>query len=106
MADDFMNEFRNNMGDEEGPDWIQDLGDDDGGAAEGEGEDEFDRLRQQTVRASSAYDDMTLEEESSGGGGLSLNQLTPGQRLVLAVLLLLNVLVGGLALLAVTGVIG
>jgi len=112
MADDFINDFRsNNFGDEEGPDWVQDLdfasesGTEE--SAAGGDFDEFEELRQRSVRASTAYEDMSLEEEgSSKGGALSLNQFTPGQRLVLAILVLLNVIVGGVALLALMGVIG
>ena len=107
MADDFINNFRGGFGDEEGPDWVQDLDDDDMsmGEAEAGGSDDFDRLRQQSARASSASGGMTLEEGGSSGG-FSLNQLTPGQRMVLAVLVLLNVIVGGVAILAVAGIIG
>lgn len=108
MADDFINNFRNDFGNEEGPDWIQDLAGDDGDMAEpaaGESDD-FDRLRQQSARASSASGGMTLEEERSSGGGFSLNQFTPGQRMILAILVLLNVIVGGVAILALTGIIG
>ena len=108
MADDFINEFRDSFGDEEGPDWIQDLTDEEQEVEEQPGDDldDFDRLRQQSARASSAYDDLTLEEETGSSGGFSLSAFTPGQRLVLAVLVFLNVVVGAIALLAVTGVIG
>lgn len=111
MADDFINDFRSsNFGDEEGPDWVQDLDDfgseseTDDSAASGDF-DEFEELRQRSARASTAYEDMSLEEGSKKGGALSLSQFTPGQRLVLAILVLLNVIVGGIAILAFLGVI-
>lgn len=109
MTDDFISDFRDDMGDQEGPDWLGDLEgieDEEEGPppvmAE-EGEDEFDQLRQRSARASTAYEDVEIEE--GGGGGFSLSLLTPGQRLVLAVLLLLNVIVIIIGVLAVAGIL-
>lgn len=111
MTDDFSNNFRDsNFGDEEGPDWVQDLefGSEPGPAGSEPGEfDEFEELRQRSARAGTSYEDVELEEGNAGGSSaFSLNQFTPGQRMVLAVLLLLNVIVGGIAILAFAGVIG
>ncbi len=115
MADDFISDFRDsNFGDEEGPDWVQDLelGSESGSTSDsslGEsGEfDEFEELRQRSARAGTVYEDMDFEEDASTkGSSFSLNQFTPGQRMVLAVLVLLNVIVGGVAILALTGVLG
>jgi hypothetical protein len=55
-------------------------------------EDEFDRLREKTVRTSAVYDEMEYEEveaEESSGGFIS--QFSPTQRLILALLLLLDI---------------
>lgn len=108
MSDDFINDFRNSFGDDEGPNWVQDLADDDmnAAAAPARDADDFDQLRQQSARASSSYSDMTLEEDRSSGSGFSLNELLPSQRLILAVLVFLNVIVGAVALLAVIGILG
>ncbi|MCA9970618.1 MAG: hypothetical protein KC425_10410 [Anaerolineales bacterium] len=108
MSDDFANEFRNSYGDQQGPDWLQDLEEEEMAAPAGADDmDEFDRLRQQSARASAAQDDLTYEvERSSSSGGFSLSQFSPGQRLVLGILVLLNVIVGGVALLALVGIIG
>lgn len=110
MTDDFINDFRGDLGDEEGPDWLQDLDDiedeGEGPPAVAEADDpdaEFDQLRQRSARASSAYDDVELEE--NGGSGFSLSLLTPGQRLVLAILLLLNVIVIIIGVLAMAGIL-
>lgn len=114
MADDFISEFRNSFGDEEGPDWVQDLDEEEGGFGDfaeleaepqPEPEDEFDALRQRSARVSSAYDDLSLEEEEGSGGGFSLEQFTPPQRLILALLVLLNVVVGVVAILALAGIL-
>lgn len=71
-------------------------------------DDEFDRLRQKTARASAVYDDMEyeeLEEEVGGRGGGFLGQFSPQQRLILAVLLLLDILVIGLGALVIFKII-
>lgn len=55
-------------------------------------EDEFDRLREKTARTSAVYDEMEYEElegEETGGG--FVGQFSPQQRLVLALLLLLDI---------------
>lgn len=116
MADDLINNFRDeNFGDEEGPDWVQDLefgsesatASDPGLAGEPGDFDEFEELRQRSARAGTVYEEVDFEEDaSSKGSAFSLNQFTPGQRMVLAILVLLNVIVGGVAILALTGVIG
>jgi hypothetical protein len=69
-------------------------------------EDEFDRLRQKTSRTSAVYDEMDLEddlvdEEPQG----FLAQITPVQRLILLVLLLLDVVVIAIGTMAVFNLI-
>jgi len=71
-------------------------------------EDEFDALRRQSTRIATAFDDdldMGLDE-SEGLAGFSFGNFTPGQRLVLALLLALDVVVIGIGVLIVTGRIG
>jgi hypothetical protein len=55
--------------------------------------DAFDQLRERTALASEVYED--IEVRDSRGGGI-LAAISPGQRLILALLVLLNV--GALAL--------
>ncbi|HUS93914.1 MAG TPA: hypothetical protein VMZ24_01925 [Patescibacteria group bacterium] len=51
-------------------------------------DDELDSLREKSTRASSVYDDLEGEGESSGG---FLSKYSPSQRLLLALLLFLDV---------------
>lgn len=71
--------------------------------------DQFDQLRETSARSETLYnemDDDALVEGGSSGSGFSLSNFSPGQRLVLAVLVVLNVLMLGFGLLVVLGVIG
>jgi hypothetical protein len=68
-------------------------------------EDEFESLRKKSVRTSSVYEELEEEESGRPGIGQMLNSFSPSQRLMLAVLLLLNVFAIGCALLAMIGVI-
>ena len=68
-------------------------------------EDEFDRLRQKTTRTSAAYDDMEFEELEEEGGEGFFGQISPQQRLILALLLLLDIIVIAIGALVVVGVI-
>ena len=55
-------------------------------------EDEFDRLREKTVRTSAVYDEMEYEElEAERSRGNFITQFSPQQRLILALLLLLDI---------------
>ena len=57
-------------------------------------EDEFDRLRQKTARTSAVYDKMELEEELEMEENRSfLGQISAGQRLILLIVLLLDIVV-------------
>ena len=99
MQDDFFDDLDfedEEDGLEETPDWM-DLGDD---LDEEEESDEFDRLRQKSARAGSAFDDIEEEDpfqQEEQGSALSLQGLTPQQRMILAVLVLLNVIVIAIA---------
>jgi hypothetical protein len=80
---------------EETPDWMA-LNEEPEGDAE---VDEFDMLRQKSARAGSAFDDISEEDPfRDNSSSFSLQGLTSSQRMILAVLLLLNVLVIGTAL--------
>ena len=74
-------------------------------------EDEFDQLRRKSARGESLDDDLDSDEaffseESSGGSGFAWSNFTPGQRLILALLVLLNIIMGTVGLLVVTGNLG
>jgi hypothetical protein len=80
---------------EETPDWMA-LDEE---PAEEEEVDEFDMLRQKSARAGSSFEDMSEEDPfQDNSSSFSLQGLTSSQRMILAVLLLLNVLVIGTAL--------
>ncbi len=78
-------------------------------------DDPFDQLRDKTVRGETidnnlAADEdvrgsLVVEESVSSGGGFSLDQFSPGQRLVLAILVILNIIVIGFGLLVVLRII-
>lgn len=65
---------------------------------------DLDDLRQRSERRSSAQGDVEAFDDNRGGGGF-LSQFTAGQRLILAVLLLVDILVVGFVLLSITGVL-
>ena len=74
-------------------------------------DDEFDQLRRKTARGESLDDDLDSDEaffseERSGGSGFAWRNFTPGQRLTLALLILLNIVIGAIGLLVVTGNLG
>lgn len=76
-----------------------------------EEDDEFERLRMSSARAGSMYDDdmeMTAVSDTSAGSrsGFALSNFSPGQRLVLAVLLFLDVVAVLFGLLVVLDRIG
>ncbi len=70
-------------------------------------EDEFDRLREKTMRTSAVYDEMEfeeLEEEVVAERGF-LGQFSPQQRFILALLLLLDIVAIAVGALVVFNVI-
>ena len=100
MQDDFFDDLDlededDDDGFEETPDWMA-FGDDD--LEEGEESDEFDVLRQKSARAGSAFDDIAEEDpfQETESSSFSLQDLSPSQRMILAVLVLLNVVVIGI----------
>ncbi|MCA9926326.1 MAG: hypothetical protein KC419_27010 [Anaerolineales bacterium] len=73
---------------------------------------DFDSLRRQSARSGSAFDDMEtggMEDdgfegvESEGGSRFSLGNFTPGQRLILAILILLDIVAVLFGVLVITG---
>lgn len=64
--------------------------------------DEFEELRERSMRNSSVYEDLDVETSSSGG---FLSQFTPIQRLILAVLLLIDIIVVIYVILSITGIL-
>lgn len=69
-------------------------------------EDEFDRLREKTARTSSVYDDMAYDDElvvEDERGFFA--QITPAQRLILLVLLLLDIVVIAVGFMALFNII-
>lgn len=69
-------------------------------------EDEFDRLRQKTARTSAVFDDMELEEELEYDEERSfLGRISAGQRLILLLLLLVDIVVIAVGFMAIFGTI-
>jgi hypothetical protein len=109
MTDEFSN-FDDDSFDET-PDWMLDddsenvLADSDSGLIMGD-EDEFAELRQKSVRSGSMYEDMAAEEmQSSNGSSFSWSNFSSGQRVVLALLIVLDILAIGFGVMVVTGII-
>lgn len=76
--------------------------------------DEFDQLRRRNVRTGSAFDDLEAEDagrqtavssSSATSSSFALGNFSPGQRLVLALLVLLDILAVGFGVMIVAGVI-
>lgn len=63
--------------------------------------DDFEQLRQKSMRSASSFED--VDELSSGGGSGFLGQFTPVQRIILGVLVIVDVLVIAYVILAITG---
>ena len=64
-------------------------------------DEDLDSLREKSARASTVYDDLEGEEPESSGGFLS--RYSPTQRLILALLVLLDVVALACIVLAITG---
>lgn len=69
-------------------------------------EDEFDRLRQKTARTSAVFDDMEMEEELEVEEQHSFfGRISPGQRLILLLILLVDIVVIAIGVMAIFNVI-
>lgn len=54
-------------------------------------DDELDSLREKSTRASSVYDDLEGDEQLASGDGGLLSRYTGPQKLILAILLLIDI---------------
>ena len=70
-------------------------------------DDEFEQLRQKSTRSGSMYDEMETDNsgQSSGGSSFSWSSFSSGQRLVLALLIVLDILAIGFGVLVVAGIV-
>jgi len=68
-------------------------------------DDELDSLREKSTRASSVYDDLEGDEQPESEGGGLLSQYTSSQKLILALLLLIDIVALACVILVVTGTI-
>lgn len=68
-------------------------------------EDDFERLRQRATVESETYQSLEEPPETRAGVGRFLSSLSPAQRLIIAILFFLNILVIGCGLLVVLGII-
>jgi hypothetical protein len=110
MTDEFSN-FDDDSFDGVSQDWMLDddnenvLADSDSSLIIGD-EDEFAELRQKSARSGSMYEDMDAEEaQSSDGSSFSWSNFSSGQRVVLALLIVLDILAIGFGVMVVTGII-
>ena len=119
FRDDFDNDLNNDL-DNDFAAFRDDLFGDESGAPLADDlppiddmDDEFDQLRRKSARGESLDDDLAddafFSEEastSSGGSGFAWRNFTPGQRLTLALLVLLNIVMGAIGLMVMTGNLG
>lgn len=69
-------------------------------------DDQFDMLRQKTVRSGSTFDDMdTSVDDEFGSSGFSLSSLETSQKLILLSLLMLDIVAVGFGFLVLLGLI-
>lgn len=107
MADDFSN-FDDDSFDDT-PDWL--LDDEGEGVAsdtvaEVDDDDEFEQLRQKSARSGSMYEEMEADNQGqSGSSSFSWSSFSSGQRLVLALLIVLDILAIGFGVLVLTGIV-
>jgi hypothetical protein len=71
--------------------------------------DEFDQLRRKSARGDGTNDDLAVEDvakPSSSGNSFSWSSFSAGQRVILLVLAILNILMIGFGIMVVLGIIG
>ncbi|MCA9974647.1 MAG: hypothetical protein KC413_02820, partial [Anaerolineales bacterium] len=69
-------------------------------------DDEFDMLRQKTVRTESTYSGMdTSDDEFGGGSRFSLSSFTTSQKLILLSLLMLDIVAVGFGFMVLLGIV-
>lgn len=95
LFDDFDEDFADGSSEDAGDDFDYSM------------DDEFDQFRAADDDDDDAFGSSDEESVSSSGGGVAgyLGQFTAGQRLILAFLLLIDVIVVSGALMVVTGII-
>ncbi|HRQ41942.1 MAG TPA: hypothetical protein PLD25_28800 [Chloroflexota bacterium] len=73
----------------------------------GESSDEFEQLRRSSARSETMFNELDDESRSTsdGSSGFSLSNFTGGQRLVLALLVVLDIVVIGIFLVVLWGII-
>ncbi|MBE2221046.1 MAG: hypothetical protein IAF02_05870 [Anaerolineae bacterium] len=106
MADDFSS-FDDDSFDDT-PDWLLDgeEGQAPNTGAAVDNDDEFEQLRQKSARSGSMYDDMETDNQGqSSGSSFSWSSFSSGQRLVLALLIVLDILAIGFGVLVMTGIV-
>jgi hypothetical protein len=104
MADDFSN-FDDDSFDET-PDWLVDDDDTPSAAGTDYDDDQFEQLRQKSARSGSMYDDMEADGAGqSSNSSFSWSSFSSGQRLVLALLIVLDIVAIGFGVLVVTGIV-
>ncbi|MCP4357795.1 MAG: hypothetical protein GY796_07260 [Chloroflexi bacterium] len=72
-------------------------------------QDEFDQLRDQSARSETFFDDLATDDElneSSSGSSFSMSNFSSGQRLILALLVVLNIFMIGFGFLVLLGIFG
>ena len=68
-------------------------------------DDEFDMLRQKTVRTESTYSGMDSADDEFGGSGFSLKNFSTPQKLILLSLLMLDIVAVGFGVMVLMGII-
>jgi hypothetical protein len=103
MADDFSS-FDDDSFDDT-PDWLID--EEDTPSAGVSDDDQFEQLRQKSARSGSMYDEMETDTEgqSSGSSSFSWKNFSSGQRVVLALLIVMDILAIGFGVLVVAGLV-
>lgn len=104
MANDFR--YDDDDAFEETPDWL--LDDDEADGLAERDEDEFDQLRRKSARSGSLEDEEAEGETRparSSSGSFSWSSFTAGQRLVLALLIVLNIFAIIFLVMVFTGVL-
>ncbi|MCZ7667654.1 MAG: hypothetical protein M5U34_10765 [Chloroflexi bacterium] len=107
MSDDF-GDFQDDTFDDT-PDWLLDGDEDDHDTVQAvvSDEDEFEQLRRKSARTGSMYDDMDGEADiqASSSSSFSWSSFSSGQRLVLALLIVLDILAIAFGVMVFTNII-
>ena len=106
MADDFSS-FDDDSFDDT-PDWLLD-GEDEASdvGMDDDDDDGFEQLRQKSVRSGSMYDEMETDSDGQSGSSSSFSwsSFSSGQRLVLALLIVLDIIAIGFGVMVVANIV-